>query len=84
MKVFDLQADQEKLYFLCLEDWSSELDTAGPHKEEWYRKMQPRGLTDGLFIDEKQIGFGPPPSYEKIKRAIGKRVAKLRPAPDQP
>lgn len=34
MKVFDLQADQEKLYFVCLEDWSNELAEAGPHKKE--------------------------------------------------
>ncbi len=44
MKVFDLQTDQEELYFQCLEDWSNEMADAGPHKEEWYRKMKTRGL----------------------------------------
>jgi hypothetical protein len=30
-----------------------------------------------LFIDDKQVNTGPPPSYEKIKKAIAKKVAKL-------
>ncbi len=36
------------------------------------------GIPDGLFIDEKQIRTGPPPSYEKIRKLIAKRVKKLR------
>jgi len=36
------------------------------------------GRCDALFIDEKEVRTGPPPSYEKIKRQIGKRVKKLR------
>lgn len=36
------------------------------------------GIVDGLFIDDKQIQTGPPPSYEKIKEMIAKRVKKLR------
>ena len=39
--------------------------------EEW-------GISDGLFIDGKQIRTGPPPSYEKIKRKIEKRVKRLK------
>jgi len=35
------------------------------------------GLSDGLFIDDKQIRTGPPPSYKKIVRHIRKRVKKL-------
>jgi len=35
------------------------------------------GISDALFIDGKEVRTGPPPSYEKIKRAIGKRVRKL-------
>jgi GNAT superfamily N-acetyltransferase len=38
--------------------------------EEW-------GIADALFIDEKEIRIGPPPSYEKIRAKIAKRVRKL-------
>jgi len=35
------------------------------------------GITDSLFIDGKQVRTGPPPSFEKIKKLIAKRVKKL-------
>ena len=35
------------------------------------------GIADALFIDNKQVRTGPPPSYEKIKKMISKRVGKL-------
>ncbi len=35
------------------------------------------GIADALFIDGKQVRTGPPPSYEKIKKLITKRVKKL-------
>ena len=35
------------------------------------------GQCDALFIDDKQVNTGPPPSYEKIKKLIEKRVRKL-------
>ncbi|MDZ7262336.1 MAG: GNAT family N-acetyltransferase [candidate division KSB1 bacterium] len=35
------------------------------------------GIADALFIDQKQVRTGPPPSYEKIKKLIAKRVKKL-------
>jgi hypothetical protein len=35
------------------------------------------GIADALFIDGKEVRTGPPPSYEKIKQMIGKRVRKL-------
>lgn len=35
------------------------------------------GIADALFIDDKQVRTGPPPSYEKIKKLIAKRVKKL-------
>lgn len=35
------------------------------------------GISDGLFIDNKEVRTGPPPSYEKIKKLIAKRVQKL-------
>lgn len=36
------------------------------------------GIVDGLFVDDKQIRTGPPPSYEKLKKIIGKKVKKRR------
>ncbi len=35
------------------------------------------GITDAIFIDQKQVQSGPPPSFEKIKKLIEKRVKKL-------
>jgi len=35
------------------------------------------GVSDGLFIDDKAVSFGPPLSYEKIKARITKKVKKL-------
>ena len=34
------------------------------------------GLSDALFIDGKEVRTGPPPSYEKIRNKIAKRVKK--------
>jgi hypothetical protein len=36
------------------------------------------GISDALFIDGKEIRTGPPPSYEKVKNAILKKVKKLK------
>lgn len=36
------------------------------------------GRCDALFIDGKEVNTGPPPSYEKIRRMVEKRVRKLR------
>jgi len=36
------------------------------------------GISDALFIDNKQIRTGPPPSFDKISKEIGKRVKKLQ------
>jgi len=32
------------------------------------------GIVDALFIDDKQVRTGPPPSYEKIKKLIRKKI----------
>jgi GNAT superfamily N-acetyltransferase len=39
--------------------------------EEW-------GLMDALFIDNKSINMGPPPSYQKIRKQIARKVRKLK------
>lgn len=36
------------------------------------------GIADALFIDEKQVRTGPPPSYKKIRKLIAKRVKALK------
>ncbi len=36
------------------------------------------GISDGLFVDARQIRTGPPPSYETIRKAIAKRLAALK------
>lgn len=35
------------------------------------------GIADGIYINDKEVKNGPPPSYEKIKKLIAKRVKKL-------
>ena len=48
-----------------------EIDTfEGEVVEEW-------GISDALFIDGREVRTGPPPSYEKLRRLIAKRVRKL-------
>jgi N-acetylglutamate synthase-like GNAT family acetyltransferase len=36
------------------------------------------GIVDGLFVDDRQIRSGPPPSYEKIRKIVEKRLRKRR------
>lgn len=36
------------------------------------------GITDGLFIDGKEVRTGPPPTYEKLRKKIEKRVKKKK------
>ena len=35
------------------------------------------GIADGVFVDGRNLQKGPPPSYEKIRATIAKRVARL-------
>jgi len=58
MKVIDLTPEHEKLYFLCLEDWSSEMQEAGNHKECWYNHMKDKGLRVKLVLDEMDTVAG--------------------------
>ena len=52
MKVIDLTEENEKLYFVCLEDWSDEFKEAGNHKENWYNKMKDKGLRVKIALDD--------------------------------
>lgn len=54
----------DRVDFRLYETWDR------PTYEEW-------GIADALFIDGKPVRTGPPPSYEKIRRKIAKRVKKL-------
>jgi GNAT superfamily N-acetyltransferase len=38
------------------------------------------GISDALFIDSKQVNTGPPPSFKKLQKKIGRRVKKIRKA----
>ncbi len=52
METVDLTEKYEKLYFLCLEDWSEEIKEAGDHKEVWYSQMKDKGLRVKLALDD--------------------------------
>jgi GNAT superfamily N-acetyltransferase len=54
----------EKVVFLDID--TSERATL----EEW-------GMSSALFIDDREVRTGPPPSYEKIKKLIAKHVKRL-------
>jgi hypothetical protein len=32
------------------------------------------GISDAIYIDDKQINTGPPPSYEKLRRLLCKKA----------
>ncbi|MBN1223598.1 MAG: GNAT family N-acetyltransferase [Candidatus Aminicenantes bacterium] len=53
MKIIDITEKHEPLYFLCLEDWSSEIKEAGNHKEVWYNKVKDKGLGVKLAVDDR-------------------------------
>jgi GNAT superfamily N-acetyltransferase len=56
MKIVDLTKEHEEDYFLCLEDWSSEISEAGSHKAEWYEKMRDRVRVKLALDDEGVVG----------------------------
>jgi GNAT superfamily N-acetyltransferase len=57
MQIIDLPQEQEKLFFLCLEDWSADAAESGDRRERWYRAMKEKGLRVKLALDERgQIG----------------------------
>jgi len=58
MEIIDLNNEYEKLYFVCLEDWSDEIKEAGDHKETWYHKMKDKGLRVKLALDDNGIAGG--------------------------
>jgi len=58
MKVIDLTEEHEALYFVCLEDWSEEMQEAGDHKQRWYHYMKDCGLRVKLVQDDEGVLAG--------------------------
>jgi GNAT superfamily N-acetyltransferase len=58
MIIEDLAPEDEKLYCMCLEDWSDEMKEAGDHKEKWYDSMKNKGLRVKLARDESGAAGG--------------------------
>ncbi|MFC2014938.1 GNAT family N-acetyltransferase [Chloroflexota bacterium] len=57
MEIINLSDEYEKLYHVCLEDWSDEMEEAGDHKEAWYNRMKDKGLRVKLALDNYgQVG----------------------------
>lgn len=70
MKVINLTEDYKKLYFVCLEDWSDEMEEAADHKEIWYNKMKDKGLGVKLAIDENSGEVGGMIQYIPIEHSF--------------
>jgi GNAT superfamily N-acetyltransferase len=58
MKIIDLDEEHLQLYFMCLEDWSSEVKEAGNLKEIWYRRKKDNGLRVKLALDDHGTAGG--------------------------
>ena len=52
MKIIDLDDANKPLYFLCLEDWSSDIRESGNRKSSWYDRMKDSGLRVKLAADD--------------------------------
>jgi len=53
MQIISLGTEHEKLYCVCLEDWSDEMKESGDHKAKWLEKMRTKGLRVKLALDDK-------------------------------
>jgi GNAT superfamily N-acetyltransferase len=58
-------------------EFGSEVEFQGIDTSDRERFLE-WGISDGLYIDGKQVRTGPPPSYEKIKKKIVKRLKRLK------
>jgi GNAT superfamily N-acetyltransferase len=57
MRIISISPEYEKLFCVCLEDWSGELKEAGDHKEKWLARMREKGLRVRLALDDNgQVG----------------------------
>lgn len=53
MQIADLTEEHERLYFLCLEDWSDEMKESGDRKEIWWDRMKDQGVRVKLGLDDE-------------------------------
>ncbi len=58
MKIVDLTKEYEQLYFVCLENWSADMQEAGCHKETWYNSMKSKGLRVKLALNDAGDAVG--------------------------
>ena len=58
IEVIDLPERHKASYFVCLEDWSSEMTEAGDHKATWYDQMKDAGLRVKLAVDADDVPRG--------------------------
>ncbi len=58
MKIIDLNEKYHQTYFCCFEDWSDEMKEAGDHKQNWFEKMNEKGLRVKLALDDKENACG--------------------------
>jgi hypothetical protein len=57
MEIIDLSDKHQNLFFVCLEDWSEEIQEAGDHKAQWYAQMKEKGLRVKLALgDDGRVG----------------------------
>lgn len=68
MTIEDLAPEDEALYFVCLEEYSDDMKDAGPHKENWYRKMKDMGLRVKVARDDNGV-IGAMIHYVPIERS---------------
>ncbi len=58
MEITDLKPDQERMYCMCLEEWSDEMKEAGDKKACWFLKAKTHGLRVKLALDDNGEGAG--------------------------
>ncbi len=58
MRIVDLSPENEKEYFMCLEEWSDEIKEAGDHKACWYASMKDRGARVKLAMSDQGVVAG--------------------------
>lgn len=56
--IIDLAERHRSSYFVCLEDWSSEMIEAGDHKRDWYADASQHGLRVKIAVDEHDQPVG--------------------------
>jgi N-acetylglutamate synthase-like GNAT family acetyltransferase len=55
VKITDITAENEKLYFCCLEEWSEDMKEAGDYKQKWYNQMKDKGVRVKFALDDQNV-----------------------------